>query len=319
MKHTKKKPTRHHGKSHKMSADDDKKESILPLKVWIILVAIMIVIGIWLLIYFNNHRIRTGAEILDHPYSDDVGAALEKMSGQPGTGSERPDYLPEDMFERLPEMPKDFYQVRSLIRSGRLTDLENLEPEYWQQPEFFPHFEDIGVPLLSNPPEGRWGAYGLATFPADTVVAIRQGETLNTYFMIKSSYLVETYQGINLEPTYKDEIVIQSGFSMPDGSKTIEQDPAKVKEYFTVTLDPDPFVLYPNYPKYNINGTKKVRVTISASPETPPGNYVIGLDTAEVPDEYEQRWLREYLNLYTSGGLTKIDRPYFQAFVEVIE
>lgn len=278
-------------------------------------IAVIIIIFIGFSAYRN--RLRTGAEILDSAYSDDVSKALAKNAGQPADGENRPDYLPAEMFASLPAFPKDFYRVRTLIRSGRLVDFANLEQEYWQQPEFFPHFEDIGVPLLQNPPKGRWGAYGIATYPADSVGSIAPGESLDMHFFIKSNYIVETYQGVYLKPVFNSETRMESGFTMPDGTERIKQNASAAQGYFKVVVEPNPLVLYPNYPKYQLNGTMKVKVTIFASNETPPGNYVIGLDTTTVPYEYEQKWLREFLNLYTSGGMTKIDRPYFQAFVEV--
>ncbi len=261
----------------------------------------------------------TAAEIRDKPYSAALEERLAKELGNETDKITRPDYLPEEMFVRLPEFPEDFYNVRSLVRLSRITDFENLEEEYWMQPEFFPHFEDLGVPLLQNPPEGRWGAYGIATYPADSMATIIPGESLDMYFFIKSNYIVETYQGINLVQVFPDSVQIESGFEMPDGSKTVEQDGDKIREHFSVDVSPNPFILEHNFPVYNVDGTRKIKVTITVAEDTPPGNYVIGLDTGEVPEEYEQIWLKDYLNLYTSGGMTKIDRPYYQVFIEVVD
>lgn len=306
-------PKAHHATAqYEHPAGTDRKRL---LKIIALAAVAILLIAIGINTYRN--RIRTGAEIMDTAYSDDVAKALEKNAGPPGNGETRPSYLPDSIFENLPPFPRDFYKVRSLIQSGRLVDFASLEEEYWQQPEFFPHFEDIGVPLLANPPEGRWGAYGIATYPADSVGSIAPEGSIEMVFFIKSNYLVETYQGVYLETVYKDSTAIESGFEMPDGTRTIKQNASRMKDHFTINVEPNPFVLYPNFPKYHLNGTRKVNVTITASSDTPPGNYVIGLDTAKVPYEYEQKWLREFLNLYTSGGMTKIDRPYFQAFVEV--
>ncbi|MFH1064084.1 MAG: hypothetical protein V1729_03320 [Candidatus Woesearchaeota archaeon] len=262
--------------------------------------------------------VNTQAEIKEKPYSESLEKRLAQELGNDTLQQVRPDYLPKEMFVRLPEFPADFYSVRNLVRLGRITDLKNLEERYWMQPEFFPHFEDIGVPLLQNPPENRWGAYGIATYPADSVATIRQGESLEMHFFIKSNYIVETYQGINLVPAFPPSVDIESGFEMPDGSRSVTQDPEKAAGYFDITASPNPFILEPNFPIYNPGGTLKVAVTITAHADTPPGNYVVGLDTGTVPEEYEQMWLKDYLNLYTSGGMTKIDRPYYQAFIEVV-
>lgn len=260
----------------------------------------------------------TEAPVREESYSEELEKriAAELANGTQISG--RQDYLPEEMFSRLPEFPEDFYQIRTLVELGRITDLENLEPEYWMQPEFFPYFEEIGLELLQNPPEGRWGAYGIATYPGDSVSTIVAGESLNMYFFIKSSYLVETYQGINFEILFPETAEITSGVELPDGSKSVEQDSDEARNYFQVEVDPNPFVLEPNFPIYNLNGTRKIKVSITAKEDTPEGNYVVALDTSDVPEEYEQEWLMEYLNLYTSGGMTKIDRPYYQAFIHVV-
>lgn len=261
----------------------------------------------------------TKTPLNEKPYSAELENKIKNELINNTQQGGRPDYLPSEMFSRLPEFPKDFYQVQTLIKLGRIKDLENLEPQYWMQPEFFPNFNQIGLGLLQNPPKGRWGAYGIATYPGDSVSTIVVGESLDLFFFIKSNYLVETYQGINFNILFPKKSEILSGFQLLDGSKEVEQDSDKVKEYFKVKVDPNPFILEPNYPIYNINGTRKIKLTITVSNETPPGNYVVALDTGEVPDEYEQKWLKDYLTLYTSGSMTKIDRPYYQAFIQVVK
>ena len=261
----------------------------------------------------------TNATIRSKPYSQDLENRLKAAisNDTSNNNTARPDYLPPEMFARLPPMPGDFYQVRELVRIGRITDFDKLEDRYWQQPEFFPHFEDLGLPILQNPPKDRWGAYGIATYPADSVSSINPGESLDVYFFIKSNYLVETYQGIDLAVGYPAKADIISGYDLPDGAKKVEQDPNTTQKHITATVDPAIFILEPNFPIYNTNGTRKLKMTINVSSDTPPGNYVISLDTAPVPKDIEEGWLKQYLNLYTSGSMTKLDRPYYQAFVHV--
>ena len=252
-------------------------------------------------------------------YSDDLARRVEAgRNNKPIQISERPDYLPAAMFERLPPMPADFYQIRQLVRLGRIADLAEINESYWQQPEWFPHFENIGVPLLQQPPKDRWGAYGIAVYPADSVSTVRAGESLDMYFYIKSGYLVETYQGISLDKNYPARAQIGAGAEMPDGTKDVVQDPAVAKRHIKVEADPNPFVLEPNFPLYNEGGTKRVKVIVSVDASTPPGDYVVTLDTGIVPADYEDQWMKEYLNLYTSGGMTTIGRPYYQAFIHIV-
>ncbi|MCK4589613.1 MAG: hypothetical protein KAT77_04160 [Nanoarchaeota archaeon] len=255
------------------------------------------------------------------PYSPEleerIGTALsnDSISGV----SIRPDYLPREMFALLPEFPEDFYQMRSVVRSGRIVNLGEIEEKYWMQPEFFPNFEEIGLPLLQNPPVNRWGAYGYATYPADTVSTLVPGETLEFYFFMRSSYLVETYQGIWLETLFPSEATITTGASLLDGSKSVTQNGTEAAQYFTVEVAPNPFVLEPNFPIFRREGISKVKVLVTALEDTPPGNYIIALDTGQVPEEYSRQWLNQYLNLYVEGSMTKISRPYHQAFITVVE
>ncbi len=250
------------------------------------------------------------------PYSETLVNRLQG-SEQGKISSVRPDYLPSQMFVNLPDMPEDFYQIRQLIRLGRITDFENLEEEYWMQPEFFPQFEEIALSLLQNPPKDRWGAYGIAVYPADWVYVAKPGEKLDVYFYIKSGYLVETYQGINLEKTFPENAEITTGLELPGGIKKITQQPENTSQLFDIEINPNPFVLEPNFPIYKINGTIKVKVSVNISENISQGNYVIAIDTTNVPEEYENKWIRDYLNLYTSGGMTKLDRPYYQLFIQI--
>ncbi|MBD3319213.1 hypothetical protein GF342_04865 [Candidatus Woesearchaeota archaeon] len=263
-----------------------------------------------------NTSVNTDAPVRDKPYSEALEREIEKeLAGD--LAQTRPDYLPEAMFSLLPAFPQDFYSVRTLVRAGRITDFEKLEPEYWLQPEFFPQFEDIGVPLLQNPPEDRWGAFGMASYPAESIGTIAKGETLSFYFFMKSNYLVETYQGVQLSLDFPATAQVSTGLELPDGSKVVEQD--EVAKYFDVRISPDAFLLEPNYPLFRPNGTQKIAVHITVKEDAPLGNYAITLDTTKVPEELESLWMEEYLTKYASGSLTKLDKPFFTAFVSVAE
>ena len=259
----------------------------------------------------------TNASIRDKPYSQVLEQRIASAEQNVTPDQQRPDYLPAAMFARLLPMPKDFYQVRMLVRLGRIADLDTLEEQYWQQPEFFPNFEEIGVKVLQNPPKDRWGAAGLASYPAETIETIVPGETAKSVFYLKSNYLVETYQGISLGATYPATLGISQGVALPDGNRSVTQDPDVVKNYFDVKVTPAQFVLEPNFPIYSVNGTKKVMVEVTAKSGTPQGDYVIALETQSVPKDLTTTWTRQYLNLYTDGSSTKLDRPYYSMFVHV--
>ncbi|MBN1385664.1 hypothetical protein JW968_01660 [Candidatus Woesearchaeota archaeon] len=252
----------------------------------------------------------------DTPYSDVLAQRI--AAAENGTSkSERPNYLPEAMFKNLPGFPEDFYQMRILVISGKLQDLSTIGEEYWQQPEWFPHFEDIGVPMLQSPPKDRFGAQGFSVYPADSVTVLKPGGVSEAIFWIKSGYLVETYQGMNLNVVYPASGSITTGYELPGGAKSVQQDPDEATKYFEVDIGPEEFILEPNFPIYRIDGTKKITLKITATEFAEPGNYVIGIDSSEVDDEKEKEWVLEYKNLYTSGGMTKLGRPMYQAFIQV--
>ena len=260
-------------------------------------------------------QVTTKAPVRDKPYSEELEKRIAAELNAGNRIEVRPDYLPDVMFAQLPDFPTDFYSVRTLVRSGRIADLEELEPRYWQQPEFFPKFEEIGVPLLQNPPEGRWGAYGLASYPAESIATIEAGDSIDLYFFMRSNYLVETYQGVSLKPYFPNYLDISTGIEMPDGTKEVRQE--NVAGYFTVDTSPEVFLLEPNFPLFRINGTKKIKVTITVDPSTPEGNYIVALTTGDLPEEQEQVWLKRYLTKYVGAGMTKLDRPYYAAFINV--
>jgi hypothetical protein len=284
---------------------------------WVsIAIVILVIIGIIIFNKFNSEKVNDEIKESELPYSDTL---LKRIEGaeKSNLSSIRPDYLPKEMFANLPQMPEDFYQVRQLIRLGRLNDFETLEEGYWMQPEFFPYFEEIGLPLLQNPPKDRWGAYGIAVYPADWVQMASGGDELTFYFYIKSGYLVETYQGVNLVKVFPENAQITTGQELPGGIKLVNQIPDEVSKYFDVEVNPNPFVLEPNFPIYKSNGTIKIKVSLKISEDIPDGNYVVAIDTANVPEDYEQKWIKKYLNLYTSGSMTKLDRPYYQIFLQI--
>lgn len=251
------------------------------------------------------------------PYSSHLEQRVaNKLQGENMELNSKRDYLPAAMFVNLPEMPDDFYGMRTLMRTNQIKDLKKVGEEYWQQPEWFPMFEETGLAVLQNPPENRWGSQGYMVYPADSVSVAEPGQTVLMSFWIKSGYLVETYQGINFGVSFPKSAKIVTGQRLVDGSNGVEQN-SSVSQYFETNIGPKMFILEPNFPVYSRNGTRRVDVEVRVSEDTPEGNYVVAFDTVNVPEEQQEEWLMEYKNLYISGGMTKIDRPYYQAFITV--
>lgn len=270
----------------------------------------IVIIALCILIYTTSYDSK--------PYSSDLESRIERELAQAKINQQRPDYLPGAMFQELPPFPKDFYQMRVLVHYGRITDLSKIGPEYWMQPEWYPDFEKIGVPLLQNPPKDRWAAVGYGIYPGDAVVTTSSGESVTLYTYLRSSYLVETYQGMQLVPIYPDSGTIETGYEFPDGTKTVNQNPESVKNYFDVSFEPNLFVLEPSFPIFKDGYIKRIVTKIDVAPNTPPGKYIIGIDIVSPPKEQVDEWIWEYKNLYTSAGMTQVGRPWYRAFIEIV-
>ncbi len=221
----------------------------------------------------------------------------------------------EQMFNELPEPPEDFFNVSEGIKSGSIINLENVSEEYYLQPEFYPNFEEQLLPYLLNPPEGRFGAYGLMSYPSQTVVTTYPGENFTVYFFMASSVFIEFYQGNKLTPVYNSELKIIKG-SFPDGTNIIKQDTEKARQFIDVKFTPEVFVLSPTYPEFTNEWSKKIRMDISIPYYAEPGKYTVSVIKSNTPTEKGLEWKEKY-GKYTEGGMESISTPYYSVFLEI--
>jgi hypothetical protein len=191
--------------------------------------------------------------------------------------------------------------------------------EYYGQPEWIPYFESIGVRVIKNVSTTRFGAYGYMTYPGDSVLYLHAGDSMLRQFWVRSGYIITTYQGLNWATVYPASAELLSVYSLADGSRMVQQNPALAGTYFTVDITPQEYVLPPNFPYFNPNATVEMQVNVTVNVGTPVGNYVIGIDTAPVSPGAEQAWTEQYLTRYTSGGMVNANRPRYLIFVSVIE
>jgi len=221
----------------------------------------------------------------------------------------------EQMFNELPEPPENFYKVTEEIRIGSITSLENITEEYYLQPEFYPNFEEQLLPYLLNPPEGRFGAYGLMSYPSQTVVTTYPGENFTLYFFMASSVFIEFYQGNKLLPVYNPELKIIKG-SFPDGTNIIKQDTEKARQFIDVKFTPEVFVLSPTHPIFTNEWSKKIRMDVSIPYSAEPGKYTVSVVKSNTPTEKGLEWKEKY-GKYTEGGMESISTPYYSVFLEI--
>ncbi|MFH1448450.1 MAG: hypothetical protein ABIG39_06305 [Candidatus Micrarchaeota archaeon] len=208
--------------------------------------------------------------------------------------------LPEIFFRNLPSFPEDFYRVRVLVLYSKISDLDILGEEYWKQPEFLPGFEETAVEIIKNPQTGRWGAFGFGVYPGDTRVTASPGSEFEVTTFIHSSWLVETYQGIKFAPEYMETITLP--YQDLQGSQVVTQNPEEVRKYFEVSISPEMTVLEPSFPILEYSWIQKMKVRVKVNPETPPGTYVIGVNTGVPDSEFNDKMMMKYLNMYTTGG-----------------
>jgi hypothetical protein len=231
------------------------------------------------------------------------------------TQGERPDYgFAEDVFRNLPPLPQDFWSVDQKFQNGEITDYVELGEQYWKQPEFYPTFEN-NLEFMKNPEPGRIYAYGIGAYPGDIGVDAFPDSQFTVASFYFSSWLVQTYQGIRIEDVYPERTEIPTP-DLQEINFTVTQDPGVVGKYFNVTFDPELFVIGPTSPAFDENWTRKVKVTVTVSNETPKGTYVIGVDAVPPPPELSEQWLKTY-KAYSDAGAFRIGRAPFQIVVFV--
>lgn len=227
--------------------------------------------------------------------------------------------LPIAVFRDLPPFPSDFYVIKVMVDSGKVTDMcAKINETYWKQPEFYPNYE-AGYEMMLNPPKDRVGVQGYGTFPSEAIATVNPAEStaVNTCFFLKSSWFISTWQGMRLVPAYVGNISFYAN-SFPDGTRGVAQDSATNQQYFTITTDPVYVLLEPTW-GYFFNGwVQKINVQIKVSPDTPKGKYIIGATVVAPDSAHNEEWLWQYKTAYVAIGGAGIDRPLYLIGVEVV-
>jgi len=217
------------------------------------------------------------------------------------------------VFQNLPPYPKDMREIYELVYYRKINDLSIINESYYKNPEFYPGWYYTGKDTFLNPPINRFGAFGYGCYPADTIAFVKPGQALKLTTFIKSGWVVETFQGMQLIPTFP------SSANSSYMGWSVEQDPEKVKDYFIIDIEPDVFLLEPAFPVFLEGWARKITVDIKIKPNTPPGRYVIGIMPVNPPQEYSDKWLLKYKLRYVDIGSSpgSIGRPCYQVFIEV--
>ncbi len=260
----------------------------------------------------------TSAAIPTTDYPPELYARLKAYQSAPDAVSKRPAYfgsITDEIFKELPSFPKDFYVIKLLFELGKVTDPSKITIDYWKQPEFYPQFEEQGVSMMTNPPKGRWGAFGYGSYPSETVVLSPKQGTFKVHFFLHTSWLVQTYQGLSLSASFPASATLQKT-SFPDNTKSIVQDASVVRDYFDVDVSPSVILLEPAFPVFKPEWTQMVTVTVKVK-NPPSGKYAIGINAGAAPAEKANEWLWKYKTNYVGGAGHSIGMPWYTIYIDV--
>ncbi len=187
-----------------------------------------------------------------------------------------------DIWSDLPPVPSDFSKIAYSLAVGRFFDIQSLSKGYYQNPEFYPNFTDPrgGLRYWLNPDPSSWVTNGFGTYPAEQSAILTRGKTerFETVVFMYSGYGAQTFQGVKL---------------FADAQST---------RFFDIEISPNTFVLEPNFPKFYREWAKRIYISGTLKPDTPPGNYAIAINVGNPPADLAQKWGSQYLNLYMNGN-----------------
>jgi len=215
------------------------------------------------------------------------------------------------VFAELPPYPKNINEIKLLVEYGKIRDLATIGEQYYKQPEFYQNWDHSGIDSFLNPPGGYFGAFGFGTYPADVVAKLKPGQSLKLGTFFKTSWGIQTYQGMQLTHIFPEHAESRKD------NIAVDQIPDNVRNYFDVSIEPDLFILGPTFSVFNKDWVKLVTVIVKVRPDTPLGKYIVGVTPIAPPVEFEDRWLTQYGLNYVSAGQSDVGRPFFQIFIEI--
>ena len=226
--------------------------------------------------------------------------------------------LPLSVFRELPEMPEDFGAVKALLLTGDIDSMcDRLNESYWKQPEFYP-LHELGYNAMLNY-DGRRGISGYGAFPAEAMTGAKPGDEINTCFFIQTAWVIDSVQGLKLNPVFPDNIGFsENGFGPQSSIRYVEQNGEQNKKYFTLELSQRNILLMPTWGIFKYNWTQKINVKVKVSPNTPPGRYIIGAGVSSPDAQYHEEWLWKYKTLYTETGGFGTSKPPYLIGIEVV-
>lgn len=188
----------------------------------------------------------------------------------------------KDTFGNLPTAPKDFGSITYLISTGKKKDFESVEKAYFLQPEFFPLFEENGLPFYEEYDPRYIGTYGWGIYPSEQWLNSTPGTTGNLFFYFKTGWGIETWQGMNLKLESNCEGV-------------------------TAEIENPLFITPPTYPEFCVkeicgeDWVRLMKVKISIEEGVPEQSCLLSLRPISIPKEKNKEWFDKYLTDYVAG------------------
>lgn len=115
-----------------------------------------------------------------------------------GSVSGRPLYsFSDDVFSELPEFPEDFFEVKILFDTQRITAW-HLGEEYLQ-PELIPLWDYWSEEVYGDEDYNHFGLYGASFYPSGfDVFDIVEGDKFNISFLVRADWGIRFIQGFKI-------------------------------------------------------------------------------------------------------------------------
>ena len=178
----------------------------------------------------------------------------------------------EYLFKNLPELPENFWSIKSRLMSEKYVDICSLGEDYWKQPEFISNtWLETGIDFYKRDHGLYWYPVGYGSFPVYQYVTANKGDEFNLCCLVHTSWGVSTYQGLGITPIYLNKIKdIKTG-------KLIEMNNSEIgEEYIELNITPTQILIEPTYPQFGKNWIQKIEVKVKLSGDIPEGKYGIG-------------------------------------------
>lgn len=179
----------------------------------------------------------------------------------------------------LPSKPNDFNTIKSRVEKGILTDICFIEEGYYKQPDFYPIWEQAKISFYDNHDYTRWGIHGYGSYPADSGIKLsnmKVGEEISVCTIIKSSYGIETWQGVKIEPVeneyFKTEIITQEFSNYPNH-----------------------FLLARSFPVFDKEWAKMITIKVTAKQDVLAGTYNLGFNIVSPDDRFNNEMINVLL------------------------